>query len=133
MPIPKRVRYFNKRFTNRFMGIIAGKRFSPIALVIHTGRHSGNMYQTPIMVQPQPTGFAFALTYGREVDWYQNVLTAGSCELRWHGKVYLLAHPTAISQAEGLASYPNPQRMILKQLKISDFFKMEIAPDGQSG
>jgi deazaflavin-dependent oxidoreductase (nitroreductase family) len=133
MPIPKRVRYFNKCFTNRLMGIIAGKRFSPIALVIHAGRHSGKTYRTPIMVQPLPTGFAFALTYGCEVDWYQNVLTAGRCELRWHGKVYLLAHPITISQAEGLANYPNPQRMILKQLKINDFFNMEFTPGGQSG
>jgi deazaflavin-dependent oxidoreductase (nitroreductase family) len=132
MPIPTRIRYFNKRFTNRFLGIIAGKRYSPIALITHVGRRSGKTYRTPIMVERIWAGFAFALTYGSGVDWYQNVLAAGHCMLRWHGENFSLVHLKILTQAEGLATYPNPQRMILKKLNICDFFTMEIVQTGQS-
>jgi deazaflavin-dependent oxidoreductase (nitroreductase family) len=133
MPIPNCIRYVNKWFTNRIMILLAGKKHSPIALVAHVGRRSGTTYRTPIMVERSANEFVFALTYGPRVDWYRNVLAAGRCELRWHGKTYPLVDPVAISQAEGLAVYPNPQRAILKKMNLSSFFKMKITPDGQSG
>jgi len=125
MPIANRMRYINKRFTNRITGKIAGKVHSPIALLIHVGRCSGKTYSTPIMVEHNQGSFIFALTYGSEVDWLKNVQAAGRCTLIWKGKEYNLVHPRQISEADGLKAFPNPQRFILKALKIQDFFDMD--------
>jgi deazaflavin-dependent nitroreductase family protein len=131
MPIPNRIRYFNKRFTNRILALIAGKKASPIALVQHEGRRSGKRYQTPVMAEKSGESFIFALTYGTGVDWYQNVLAAGFCRLHWRGREYPLAHPEVLSPSEGLAAYPNPQRAVLKRLKNNDFFRMTVDSSGK--
>jgi deazaflavin-dependent oxidoreductase (nitroreductase family) len=127
MPIANRIRYINKHFTNRLTGLIAGKSHSPIALIKHVGRLSGKIYQTPIMVERSPEGFVFALTYGPNVDWYKNVLAAGKCELLWHGQCFSLEHPQQLDQENGLAAFPNPKRVILKKLRIQDFFEMDVS------
>lgn len=124
MPIPDRIRTVNKYFTNPLLGLIAGRAHSPIALVTHVGRHSGKTYTTPIMAERSRDGFVFALTYGPKVDWYRNVLAAGQCRLRWHGREYALDNLRQLDQAAGLAAYPNPQRFILKRLGIMGFFEM---------
>jgi deazaflavin-dependent oxidoreductase (nitroreductase family) len=126
MPIPNKVRAINKRFTNPILRLIAGRAHSPIALITHIGRRSGKIYFTPIMVERSRDGFVFALTYGIKVDWYQNVMAAGRCLLLWHGREYALENPRELDQASGLASYPNPQRFILKKVGIWDFFEMNI-------
>jgi hypothetical protein len=119
MPIPNRIRYFNKRFLNRLTIKIAGASHSPIALV-----------QTPVMVKPLEDGFMFALTYGPAVDWYRNVLASGSCTLLWHGGKYQLEDPQSVPTKTGLHAFPPPFRQILMAIRIEHFFKMKFAaPD----
>ena len=130
MPIPNRIRYFNKHILNRLTIKIAGASHSPIALIQHAGRKSGKYYQTPIMVEPLEDGFMFALTYGPAVDWYRNVLAAGSCTLFWHGGKYQLEDPQTVSAKTGLHAFPPPSRLILMAIRIDNFFKMKFAaPD----
>ncbi len=126
MPIPNRVRYLNKRFTNRLMILLAGRRYSPIALLRHTGRRSGKAYTIPIMVSPSQGGFTFALTYGAGVDWYKNVLAAGQCGLRWHGSDYILVKPEPLDAAQGLMAFPQPERAFLRLVGITNFLRMEV-------
>lgn len=126
MPIPNRIRYFNKRFLNRITIQIAGAAHSPVALIEHTGRKSGKVYRTPIMVQPVEAGFIFALTYGPDVDWYRNVQAAGKCTLQWNGGKYELTDPQAVTAQAGQHAFPPPQRWVLKAIHIDHFFKMEI-------
>lgn len=71
MPIPKGITRFNKHFTNRLFLLFAG-RMPPWAVVSHRGRSSGRDYRTPVLAFPTETGFVFALTYGRGVDWARN-------------------------------------------------------------
>ena len=125
MPINSHVRYFNKHFTNHLTGKIAGKTHSPIALLVHVGRHSGKSYAIPIMVERSQKGFIFALTYGPNVDWYKNVQAAGKCELKWHGCEYNLQNPRWLDPTSGRMAFPYPQRLFLKMLGITDFFEME--------
>ena len=54
-------------------------------IVIHTGRHSGRTYETPVNVFRTDGGFVFALTYGR-ADWVQNVMAAETAQLRTRRK-----------------------------------------------
>jgi deazaflavin-dependent oxidoreductase (nitroreductase family) len=124
MKIPNKVRYFNKRFLNRLMMVIAGKKRSPIAAIRHRGRVSGADYATPIITAPSKDGFVFALTYGDHVDWYRNILAAGAGVLEWKGHSYFLVEPVNISADEGWRYFPPPFNRILKATGIEGFFTM---------
>ena len=127
MPIPDRIRYFNKRFLNRLTLKIAGAAHSPIAAVEHIGRKSGKRYRTPVMVERLEHGFMFALTYGPGVDWYRNLLAAGKCTLFWNGGIYQLENPQTVDVETGVQAFPSPANLILKRIHIEHFFKMQIA------
>jgi deazaflavin-dependent oxidoreductase (nitroreductase family) len=125
MPIPDRIRYVNKRFTNKGMMLIAGKKGSPIALIRHRGRKSGIMYQTPVLVVRIGAQFTFALTYGRNVDWYRNVLAAGSAVLLLNGQEHGLVNPISLDADSGRRAFGRFKGALLKAIKVGDFFMME--------
>jgi deazaflavin-dependent oxidoreductase (nitroreductase family) len=130
-----RVRQFNKRTFNPWILQSAGTARSPFAVVGHIGRRSGRTYATPVIVRRAKDGFAFALTYGPEVDWYRNILAAGSCTLGWGGKTYVLEHPEPMSAEAGVLAFPFPLRWVLKLNRIRHFFRMSTrqADDGGPG
>jgi deazaflavin-dependent oxidoreductase (nitroreductase family) len=126
-----RIRYFNKRVTNRITLKIAGAPHSPISLIRHQGRRSGKPYETPVMVERTANGFIFALTYGPKVDWYRNILAAGSGTLRWMGKEYTIDNLQIIDARTGQAAFGMPVKFILRLLGRRHFFQMraqEVAP-----
>jgi deazaflavin-dependent oxidoreductase (nitroreductase family) len=123
-----RIRYINKRFTNRITVKIAGARHSPICLIRHTGRRSGRLYATPMMAVRCADGFVFALTYGPNVDWYRNVQAAGCATLRWQGQEYAIENPQPIDARAGQNAFPFPSSLILRLLGIRNFFHMTIRP-----
>jgi deazaflavin-dependent oxidoreductase (nitroreductase family) len=125
MKIPNNVRYINKRFTNRLMMKIAGKKHSPIVLIEHIGRKSGKIYQLPIMASPFQDGFMFALTYGTGVDWYKNILASRSAKLVYKGIAYELKDPVTIETRQGQDAFAFPENKILRGIGISDFFFMK--------
>lgn len=124
MTLPKRIGSLNKRFLNRLTLKVAGKANSPFALVRHQGRKSGRLYETPVIVVRTEDGFLFALTYGPDVDWYQNLLAAGSGSLRWNGKEFVLKDPQVVDKISGRKLFHQPKTTILGWLKIEHFFKM---------
>jgi deazaflavin-dependent oxidoreductase (nitroreductase family) len=113
-----RVRQFNKRTFNTWIPQSAGTVRSPFAVVGHIGRRSGKTYATPVIVRRAKDGFAFALTYGPEVDWYRNILAGGSCTRRWREKTYVLEHPETMSAEAGVSAFPFPMRWVLKLNRI---------------
>lgn len=127
-----RVRFFNKRYLNRLTIKIARSNHGPFTVVRHVGRRSGKTYEIPIIVRRIPTGFIFALTYGPGVDWYQNILAAGRCEVIHHGREYALTSPQTISAAEGTQAFEFPFRPILRMLKKEHFFKMSFEAKDQT-
>lgn len=120
------IRYFNKRVTNRITGKIAGRRYSPICLIRHTGRRTGTPYETPIMAARTGDGFIFALTYGPNVDWYRNVLASGHATLRWQGQELALEHPQTVDARTGQNAFPFPPSLILRLLGMQHFFQMKV-------
>jgi hypothetical protein len=68
MPIPKNVARLNRVGLNRVT-----RRIAPWApgfgVVVHRGRRSGNICETPVNVFPTATGVRVALTYGADTDW----------------------------------------------------------------
>ena len=129
-----RVRQFNKRTFNPWVLKSAGGAHSPFAVVHHIGRRSGGAYKTPVIAMAVRDGFVFALTYGPGVDWYRNILAAGSCTLRWRGETYRLEQPVTLSAEAGLLAFPVPLRWILRLNGKRDFFRMGASPsaDGRA-
>jgi deazaflavin-dependent oxidoreductase (nitroreductase family) len=125
MLIPDRIRFVNKRFTNRVMMLIAGKKGSPIALIRHWGRKSGKLYEIPILVVQKDKQLFFALTYGKNVDWYRNILATEKAELRLNGLWIPLYHPRILEPESGRQTFGRIKGKILKSLNVNDFFVME--------
>jgi deazaflavin-dependent oxidoreductase (nitroreductase family) len=121
-----RIRVINKHFTNKILIHIAGKRSGHFAILTHVGRKSGKTYRIPIIAEPVPGGFVIALTYGKKVDWYENVKASGGCILRWKNKDYKLANPRFIDQETGLAAFPSIFRSGLRQMGIQYFLQLDI-------
>jgi len=99
----------------------SGTRGSPFALLTHAGRRSGHTYQTSLGACAQGDGFLLPLAYGRQTDWYRNVMAAGSCQLAWKGHTYQLDRPEIVSGPEIIRAWPARQRITLRLSGIHDF------------
>ena len=71
----------------------------------------------------------FALTYGAESDWVQNVLAAGGCVIETRRRRITLVDPERFADPpRGLV--PIPARWMLRLLSVNDFIAMFIATEG---
>ena len=111
MPLPGSLARFNRIVTNRITKPFAA-RLPGFGVVTHIGRRTGRTYSTPVNLFRRPGGFTFALTYGRG-DWVQNVLHAGSVEVKTRRRTFRLTNPTVVD-APGHAELPPPVRTILR-------------------
>ena len=116
---------FNKRFTNRLTRPLA-PHLPGFGVVVHTGRNSGHRYETPVNVFRRDDAFLFALTYGAQADWVQNVLAAGGCELMTRGKRYRLTDPLLVhDESRHLATVV--ARPMLRLIGAADFLRLRFA------
>jgi deazaflavin-dependent oxidoreductase (nitroreductase family) len=121
-----RIRVLNKYVINKLLIHISGKDLGMFAILTHTGRKSGKLYQIPIIVVPVPNGFVIALTYGRKTDWYENVKAKGGCSLKWKRQELALTHPEFIDQPQGLQAFPALFRLGLKSMGIQDYLHLSL-------
>ena len=128
MPIPRIVRQWNKAGLNRIT-----RRIAPWApgfgVIIHRGRRSGRLYQTPVNVFATEDGYVFALTYGPDTDWVKNVLAAGGCELRTHGHAIPLTSPRLYHDESRRGIRP-VERQVLRGIGVADFLSLKAVPAG---
>ena len=75
MHLPRFMRRVNRVFTNPLMGTFAWL-VPPLAVVHHVGRTSGRPYRTPVVAFSSALGFVIPMTYGRDVDWARNTVSA---------------------------------------------------------
>jgi deazaflavin-dependent oxidoreductase (nitroreductase family) len=99
---------------NKVILLVAGRRFSPTPLLTHTGRRSGRTFQTPLGAYPYRGGFALALAYGTDVDWYRNITASGHATLRRYGHDYALERPELISLKDAMSGVPLMLRPFVK-------------------
>ena len=92
MPIPRVVGRWNRFGLNRITKRIA-PQMPGFGVVVHRGRRSGRLYETPVNVFRAADGYVLALTYGPNADWVKNVLAAGGCELKTQGRTLRLISP----------------------------------------
>jgi hypothetical protein len=56
-----RLARFNRRLFNPVVRTFAGRRGSPVAVVVHRGRRSGRRYRTPVLAFRANDGYVVAL------------------------------------------------------------------------
>ena len=107
---------------------LAGKKATTFGILGHTGRISGRQYHIPIIARLQDGGFVIALTYGKKVDWYENVKASGTCTLFWKGKDYDLINRGFIDPEAGVTAFPKLLQGILRKMGIEYYLKLDIQP-----
>jgi deazaflavin-dependent oxidoreductase (nitroreductase family) len=121
MPMPRWWGHINKRVFNP--RAIAGGRWP---VLMHVGRTSGTVYQTPLDAHPVEGGYVFVLVYGSGSDWVQNVLVAGGARLRVEGEAVELTAPRLIGEDEAFHDLadevPRPPRV----LRITEFLRLDL-------
>jgi deazaflavin-dependent oxidoreductase (nitroreductase family) len=117
---PFTTRVFNP-LSRRVAGWLPG-----FGILAYTGRKSGRRYRTPLNVFRRGNQFVFALTYGSEVNWVQNVLAAGGCELRTRGRDIRLVEPELLVDPAGRLM-PLPVRLFLRANRVTEYLRMRAA------
>jgi deazaflavin-dependent oxidoreductase (nitroreductase family) len=126
MAIPDRLARFN-RTANSIVRRFAGRRFSPVAIVVNRGRTSGRRYRTPVMAFRVDDGYVISLPYGADSDWVRNVLAAGSCTLEQGGRRVELTDPRILAGSEGMAMLPAPARAALRTLRVTHVLRLSAS------
>ncbi|MEV6322380.1 nitroreductase/quinone reductase family protein [Nocardia sp. NPDC051787] len=93
------VRRFNRRVTNPRAMKTAGRPGANASVVRHTGRSSGNAYETPVGITETGDHFLISLPYGTTPDWLRNVVAAGSAEVIHEGASYRVTEPELVPAA----------------------------------
>ena len=124
LALADRMARFNRRLPNRVIGTFAGRRLSPVALMVHQGRRSGRQYRTPVMPLPLGDGFLVSLPYGPERDWVRNVLAAGRCTLQRGGRRFELADPRLLDAAGAAPLLPAALRPALRVVPGIHFVRL---------
>jgi deazaflavin-dependent oxidoreductase (nitroreductase family) len=91
------------------------RRLPSFGVVEHRGRVSGRIYRTPVNVFRRGDAFLFFLTYGSDVDWVKNVLTAGGCTIETGGEKHALHEPELVTDPE-LEPAPPVARFVERHL-----------------
>jgi deazaflavin-dependent oxidoreductase (nitroreductase family) len=128
-----RIRYVNKRFTNRITMACAGQERSPFAVIQHTGRNTGRNYTTPVLAEPTPGGFIIPLTYGQKTDWCRNVLHAGSATVRYRGQTYTVRQPEVVNFPVAAPSLAHAVQQIFHLVGIREFLRVQAEPLAEPG
>jgi deazaflavin-dependent oxidoreductase (nitroreductase family) len=119
--LPFTIHVFN-RFSRHFVHWLPY-----FAIIGYRGRKSGKWYRTPMNVFRDGESYVFALTYGSDVQWVQNVLAAGEADLQIRNKrVHLVEPELFVDPTRHLM--PLVVRIVLGFARVSEFLRMRPAP-----
>lgn len=127
MPMPLWFGHVNKRlFNNREIR----KGIRPV--LIHVGRNSGQIHETPLEVFPIEDGYLFVLMYGAGADWVRNVLAAGSARLRIGDQDIELSGPVVLTGENAWALLPDGTKRPPAWLNVTELLRMDaVAVDAR--
>jgi len=124
MHIPRFVRRVNRVLTNPVLGTVAWL-VPPLAVVHHAGRRSGRHYRTPVVAIPRRGGYVIPMTYGRDVDWAQNLLRAGRGELERLGRRVHVRNPRIVDLRTAEAELPAVARPFFRATNFPGFVLLD--------
>ena len=128
MTVRDRLARFNRHGPNPVIGLVAGRRLSPLAVMVHQGRRSGRRYRTPVMPLPLADGFLVSLPYGPERDWVRNVVAAGRATLLRGGRSFEVEDPRMLDAAGAAALVPAALRPALRVVPGIRFVRLTRRP-----
>jgi deazaflavin-dependent oxidoreductase (nitroreductase family) len=99
---------------------------APWAIVYHSGRRSGRGYRIPVMAFPTETGYVFALTYGRKVDWVKNLIASGGGTLKYKGDEIPICGIRFEKYCDVKEMFPSWIRLSLRIISLEDCLLVEI-------
>jgi deazaflavin-dependent oxidoreductase (nitroreductase family) len=125
MHLPRFMRRVNRVFTNPFMGTFAWL-VPPLAVVRHLGRKSGRRYRTPVVAFRSAAGFVIPMTYGRDVDWARNIVSAHGCEIVQMGQRFSLRNPRIVGFKAAEAHLPALARPALQAANFPGYVLLDF-------
>jgi len=125
-PRTRFLRPFTTHVINPVSRLVAG-HLPGFAIIAYRRRRSGQMHRTPMNVFRDGDDWIFALTYGSDVHWVQNVLAAGEAELEVRGRIVRLVDPEVFVD-ESRHLMPLPVRLFLGLMRVTEFLRMRPAP-----
>jgi deazaflavin-dependent oxidoreductase (nitroreductase family) len=119
---------FNRQVLNHLTRPLS-RHLPGFGVIVHHGRRSGRIYETPVNLFRRSDGYVVALTYGADADWVRNVVTAGVCDLITHGRRMrvVVSH---IKHDEQLLPVPTIVRPILRLIHVADFLHLSLPQPG---
>jgi deazaflavin-dependent oxidoreductase (nitroreductase family) len=132
MPLPEWLARANRRVTNHVLGPLA-RHVPPLAIVRHTGRSSGRVYETPVLAFPQNGRIAIALTYGPDTDWIANVMAHGGAAIIRRNRERRFVEPTIRRDPDALELMPMLIRPPLRLLRVTNVLVLTEAPQESAG
>ncbi|MBU2670386.1 nitroreductase family deazaflavin-dependent oxidoreductase [Actinoplanes bogorensis] len=108
------------RVTNPLITALAGRRFSPWAVMHHRGRKSGRDLAVPVVVIATPDSFVINLPWGARTNWVRNVLAAGECTISWRGRTHRADTPRVLDEATARPYYSKATWWIARHLFPAD-------------
>ena len=121
MPLPRFIARFNRRVTNKILGLLAYV-IPPFTIVVHRGRRSGREYRTPVWAFRTGEGLVIPLTYGASrTDWVKNVLAHGGAKLIMRRRRQEVGDPRLIHGGDGMRRLPRVLRPGLRLLRVDDY------------
>src|SRR5262245_41269365 len=125
MHIPYLMRRVNRVFTNPVLGTISWL-VPPLATVHHVGRRSGRAYRTPVVAFHSERGFVIPMTYGRDVDWAQNLRAARGGEVVQLGRRFRVRNPRVVDDEHAKAWLPGVVRPVLLAAKFPGYVLLDV-------
>jgi deazaflavin-dependent oxidoreductase (nitroreductase family) len=125
MHLPRFLRQVNRVFTNPLLGTMAWL-VPPLALVYHVGRKSGRRYQTPVVAFCSRRHVVIPMTYGRDVDWARNLLSARGGELVQIGRHVRFRRPCIVGGDAAYALLPPGIRTALRAADLPGYVLADV-------
>jgi deazaflavin-dependent oxidoreductase (nitroreductase family) len=113
------------RFINPVVRPIAGARLLPLyALLGHTGRRSGTVYETPVVALPTADGFLIPLPFGDRTQWARNLVAAGDGTLRRSGRDWRITGPEVVEFSEVRDHFNPVLRFLVSRIGVRQFVRV---------
>jgi deazaflavin-dependent oxidoreductase (nitroreductase family) len=128
MNLPRFLRSVNRVITNPLMRTVAWL-VPPLAVVHHVGRKSGRAYRTPVLAFASAKGFVIPMTYGRDVDWARNLLTAHCGEIEQQGRRVALRNPRIVAFGAAEKRLPPALRPAFRALDFPGYVLLDRRDD----
>ncbi len=125
------IRPFTTYIFNPFSRLFVG-HLPLFGIIRHRGRKSGQLYRAPVNVFRDGPDYIVALTYSSQVQWVQNVLAAGRCELETRGHVIQLTDPEVFVDRRQ-RQMPIFFRQFLALMNVTEFLRLRPVVDPAAG